>query len=519
MVDVVTERMAAVGEEVNLVFEGSVAMVGTVNVTFSAFALPDDATTSTAGLTPVTWTETLVVGNSRSGRTPTALQSLVKWTTGVESSKQRVPENTYRITMTATGSTAKGQPVSCVGKTQVRVPGFAVTTEPQIHQIMVHEFWTKAGNSYVFDPKPAKRFLASLTPLQRSILIQYPKEASSPGRLVAFITLRGPRPDRPMYADNCAITGTRQMVIANADFSVFHCSKPGDRVTLVMHTEHLCVNKHNSKTAEFFSSLPASALSTTSEGSRQRPRYFLAANLAEFTHGQIYNSILAASGKSIMGGNYLHGMVNTQGCWMLFRNFNWPRSKAKEFFRIYFNDLREDVSDAGVARAKLETGRLGYGYAASGTGANAMSSSWDKYARWDRNYAYGFFFDRIVGLKFLSERCNTWRSALAVRAAIDTVHLHNTHGDVFESQFPEKERFPRGSPRGNRFHDWHLANGNHDVPPPATLWQDNLLGFTTAHGCAGQGAAASCSWADLFFFLPAGLSLQRALEDVYVPLW
>ncbi len=517
MVDNVTERFAAVGEEVTLIFEGSDAMAGAANITFSAFALPDDATTTTAGLKPVTWSESLTVTGTKPGQTQGTVQSLVKWTAGVESSKKTVPEATNLIMVAASGTTSNGKPVTCVSKTQARVPGFVVTTEQQIHEIMLHEFWTKSGNSYVFDPKPAQQFLASLTPIQRSILIQYPKEASSSGRLVVFITLRGPRPDHPMYADY--VDGTRQVVIANADFTVFHCSKPGNRVTLVMHTEHLCVNKHNAKTADFFRSLPSSALSTTVGTSRQRPRYFLAANLAEFAHGQIYNSVLAASGQSIMGGNYLHGMINTQGCWMLFRNFNWPRAKAAEFFRIYIDRLREDGSPSAETAARADIAALGYDAAqASGGGASLMSSSWDKFNCWDRNYAYGFFFDRVVGLKFLSSKCRTWRSKAGVRADIDTVHLYNTHGDVFEKQFPVIERFPKGQPDGNRFHDWYLKNGEHEVPPPPNLWQPNVLNFQTAKGCAGQGAASTCSWADLFFFLPEGLTLNSALGDVYVPL-
>ena len=91
MVDSLTERIAAVGEDVTLIFEGSDAMAGTANVTFSAFAMPDDTTTSTTGLTPVTWSESLTVTGTKPGETRGTVQSLVKWTAGVESSKKTVP--------------------------------------------------------------------------------------------------------------------------------------------------------------------------------------------------------------------------------------------------------------------------------------------------------------------------------------------------------------------------------------------------------------------------------------------
>ena len=44
--------------------------------------------------------------------------------------------------------------------------------------------------------------------------------------------------------------------------------------------------------------------------------------------GVMWSVILeAATGDNIMPGNSLHGMINTAGCWMLFRNFNWPRTE------------------------------------------------------------------------------------------------------------------------------------------------------------------------------------------------
>jgi len=84
VVDTLTERIAVVGEEVTLIFEGSDAMAGAANVTFSAFALPNDTTTGTAGLKPVTWNESLTISSTRPGETRGVVQSLVKWTTGVE---------------------------------------------------------------------------------------------------------------------------------------------------------------------------------------------------------------------------------------------------------------------------------------------------------------------------------------------------------------------------------------------------------------------------------------------------
>ncbi len=514
----IEEYPAAVGEKIGLVFEGTHAMTGSVIVTFSVFLIEPKAATSPA--VPIqSWQETLLVVSSDPADKQGRIRTLVHWIAGVEHSKSNVPETNHAVSVTATGTTSSGSNITSTSSTTVRIPGIRLTSDPSLHEIMIHEFSRQKTShlysaEYEYDPEPAKAFIASLTPLQRSILAKYPRNKGRNDRLVAFITLKGPQRDKPLFADNGKINGKWQWAIANAEFSVFHCANRDSGITLVCHTQHFCMNFHNPGTQTFFQSMPEASLSRIQTGSANRPRYLLASSLERFTGGQVYNSVLKTNGESVMGANFLHGMVNTHGCWMLFKNFNWPTNLTNSMFRIYLH-LRDSDTPSGVAAAKTALGNLSPGYDADSS--QTHSSSYDKFLRWDRNYAIGFFYDRVLGLKFLSKRCGSWKTHVAIGESIDTTNLRHTHGRIFEKQFPFADRFPAGNPDGMRFHDWFEQNPK-SVAIPKSIWGINAMGFQTASGSRGQGDPESCSWADLYFFLGDGITKSEASRPVYLDL-
>ena len=63
-----------------------------------------------------------------------------------------------------------------------------------------------------------------------------------------------------------------------------------------------------------------------------------------------------APGDSIMAGNYIHGGINTKGCWPLFRNFKWPEIKRDKLLSIFLNDSRGPTSGADIVKKLKKVG-------------------------------------------------------------------------------------------------------------------------------------------------------------------
>ena len=108
-------------------------------------------------------------------------------------------------------------------------------------------------------------------------------------------------------------------------------------------------------------------------------QYLLGVALPTPAHDAVaYFVVCQADGKSIMGKNYLHGIVNTHGCWMLFRNFNWPPNKADAFELIYRKDRVNQVPDLRAALAAQgydDAGQAGVRAAAKSNGSSTTATS------------------------------------------------------------------------------------------------------------------------------------------------
>jgi hypothetical protein len=498
--------IAVVGQEAKISVLSSDDLDGPAEGEFSAFELSDDSVTDTAGLTPTTtWTEPLTLK-----KVPGGVGKNKKWTTawvaGVESTKSDIPEKTYLISVVVNKSSpSKSIPATNI----VRIPGIAVTEKPELQEIMMHEFSTGTGASLTFNPAPLRAFIRSLTPEQRALLCSYDKK-----QLVVFISLRGNKPDRPIYADDCGVSEgdtKRKSVLANADFSMFYCEKTGNRVILECHTEYFCVNTGNSinnrpDTRKFLTAV-YNSLSPTAK----KPRKLWLS--AEPHHFIIYMRLLNGHyafkeggttinvGDSVMGNNYIHGLVNTKGCWMLFRNCNWPIRVRDEFLSIYCRDYRSSTVSDAVVISKLTS--LGYDVTAATT---TRSDSFQKWRDWDQNFAYSFFFDRLIGVKFYSK----------AKAGYEPT-LHNTHGRTVnptsftldEKAFELAHRFPLNAD-GYDFHQAEEANSNTQwINNRNYVWQPNVRGYKTSRGWG-------YAFADCYIFNSDMLSLSKLLERPYV---
>jgi hypothetical protein len=101
-----------------------------------------------------------------------------------------------------------------------------------------------------------------------------------------------------------------------------------------------------------------------------------------------------------MSHNFIHGEVNTKGCWGIFRNFNWNEDVAEDFEKLYVKLYRRQMSKNGV-RDKLD--ELGYSTKTGEyTDTKEICCSLDKFFFYDRNHAYSWFCRDILGIKFFS---------------------------------------------------------------------------------------------------------------------
>ena len=395
-----------------------------------------------------------------------------------------------------------------------------ITSKNELIRIMLHEFSSPSGGgNFQFNKEPLKRFLQSLTMQQKKLLLDHPV-AGSGHRLVVFITLYPPTQARLMGAD---FTDEPSPAIPNASFSVFHCQGPGKVVTLVCHTEHFLVNLHNPDTQKFVkdpqANVPAEQWQSKSTNAPVRFKIAALAPDEKFMRGVVLHRVFTAKGNDVMRGNTIHGMINTKGCWMLFRNFNWPKLKYRELDKIYretFRPMRERPNWP-VLRKKLAE----VGYDAE-PGTTTLSSSLEKFLNYDRNYAYDWFNHDLVGIKYLSNAFDGWGYFASTQKAEGDVHFDNdykTHGETFEKQFPYSEDGKKPSNNlpeegSNAYYDPFVRKKvDSKFIVDDTLWRPNVLGFQTTtkfapitgasnqrFGHLDEPKIQACSWADLYVY-------------------
>ncbi|MEA3154390.1 MAG: hypothetical protein QOK44_1979 [Betaproteobacteria bacterium] len=529
------DGIVVVGEKLSLFVEAEQFFSPQVTVTFRAFF-----TDSSGADKELTFTESLVAANAppRSS-TSTLKASRIAWVANLDKGKRKDAEaRDCVVIFTVSGTNADGRRVIAKSSDKIIIRPILITKDPKLTRIMVHEFSriktpvdVNDIDPFQFDEAPLQAYIDALSVQQKKMLLN--RKVSTPGgRLVVFLTVYRQKRLR-MCADFGPGNGSAH---PNATFSVFHCQGPGKDVTLVCHTEHFLLNLFNGPTNQWLHAPQKgkAAKDWLKKSNTAPPLFKIGSMLPQtFCDGVLWSRIFTASGQDIMRGNTMHGMINTIGCWMLFRNFNWPVEKAVQFDRLYRKTYRPGFR-FGALEAALKLPENGYD--APDDPTDVRSGSFNKFMAFDKNIAYLWFFHEVVGVKYFSE---LWRFGHE-----RFVHDFRTHGKIFNNDFLLSRR--DNAPRFNlpdegtfAFHD-HIQRQEADAEaakkldpvarrnakrfvPDNTLWRNNALGFKTAegflpvaNGIFGNLAPAQVdrfTWADLHVYAEDDVDITRVTSN------
>lgn len=550
--DLVEGSVAFIDEQVNLYVEGGEAFQSDVVVDFNArFRGQNDQ------LNEVKFQETLTATESKLRDPAKAVgkkATRILWKVNINKN-DNFKTQTVVLDYKVTGKSLTGG-VRMVSAPQEKIVigAIGVTSLPRLTRIMQHEFAKSSGSGFVFDPTPLENHLKTLTVEQKRILfrkaiaVSKETEEQKKHRLIVFITLY-PKNDLLMRADHGP-----SRVRPDATFSVYHCfdlEKGG--VTLVCHTQFMLVHLANSLGAgkrDTFNWIKGN------QGGKP-PNQWLAKNNPKppewrlvttkpvgsndpdaFTHdGVPWSRVFDLAGQDIMEGNFIHGMVNTHGCWMLFRNYNWPEPivpKLEISFRKILRKFPRPSQRSDWNRlydALLADGFTTHPRPATGQDPHA-SAVMRKFLSFDRNYAYSWFFHEIVGIRYFSNDVK-WQ---VIGGGIRAVNDRNNHhaATVTEDTFPDDQALKTTSKPPDAFPDetgtfayydvQHRRNEDNNPKFEAgdDLWKENALGFKTAAGFAPNFGGLTAdqlktrSWADVYFYKEDNLDITTLTARSYL---
>ena len=334
--------VTVVGDTVDLYVETNEGLAPDVEVQFQSMPVR----TSPSQTTPpanIQFTEKLTATPVPLRDPPNAkglVASRIQWQVNLNHDPALEARTAVLVAVVRGTAVASGRRIVAQVRDFLFVQAIDVTADPKLTRIMLHEFAKPDGADFVFDPKPAEDFVRALAVQQKKVLCKVAQEKPG-GRLVVFVTFYDTaKKALRMFADN---GGGNHSIRPNATFTVFHCRDvENGGVTLVCHTEHFVVHMLNGSTQKWIRGREGPKRRVANEYMQKSTpdpiEYKIAAHLpadAGGHDGVIWCSIFRPNGKSIMPGNFVHGIVNTLGCWMLFRNYKWPRSVALEFDRVY----------------------------------------------------------------------------------------------------------------------------------------------------------------------------------------
>lgn len=389
----IQDVLAVTGEKVFLLIQGTDPVTGPVEVSFTHKTAPPDIFTLDF------WDENLVAEAADPAIPEQAgAAGRIPWTVNING-KFTMPDSPSlsTISFSISAKTADGKPLNVKAGNRLKLPAFKVTDNAKLRGLMTHEFHLddlKGG--FAFDPAELQAELDGLTPQQRKLLATA-DPGSEGNRLVTFITLVK-ESDRRMHADTCQKEPFS--IKPNATFAVFHVKGPGKEVALICFTRFFVFNMINPETNGLVHRnqgklKPDEWLARTNP---TPPRFLIGAFSRPFlTDGVFWNRVYTPDGKNIMGGNTLHGMINTVGCWMLFRNFNFPKQNAAgtpiedDLDRILNRFIRH-IKTVGRKKTIEALAKVGYDDEES-----------RKMIGLNSNHAYARFFREVIGVRYFSK--------------------------------------------------------------------------------------------------------------------
>jgi hypothetical protein len=488
--------IAVTGEKVFLILEGTEPVTGPVEVSFQLRTDGPDI------ITLDFWTESLVAEAADQTVNPSAVGQIA-WTVNINGSftMPKSPELSI-LFFSISGKTASGAPLQVKAGNRLRIPAFKVTPNDRLRRIMKHEFAKQVGLfEFEFDEAPVQAALDELAPEQRSLLAHL-DPGSTGNRLVTFITVQK-EDNRLMHADTCPSSFNPPLppntIKPNATFMVFHCQGVGKEVALVCFTRFFVLNMINPSTFALMRG-PQGGKSADVWLSRSNPAPPVfkigAFNRANFTDGVYWNRVFTPKGKNIMGGNTMHGIINTVGCWMTFRNSNFPKVNSDgvpievEMDRILNQMTRATRVNLPAIVAALAN--VGYD----------SPTSLPKMMDFDGNYAYTMFLRELVGLKYFTKN-----GLNQIQAANDEF----AHQLFFSNSFKVEACKTFAAQMGNDGNVYHDLDEALKVDPnfklDTTFIVENALGFKACKkfvdGVNVDIAAADVedsTWCDLYLY-------------------
>jgi hypothetical protein len=510
-----------------LYVEAEEFFIPSVRVNFKAFF-----TDSNGQSREITFQENLTAEPSKT-RDPNSSKKAcrIAWDVNLHGDKEAM-QNACTVIFTVHGEAESGRRLVALSQDKIIIRPILLTTDPKLTRIMYHEFSRPKASPppgdedpFEFNPHAVQAYINTLSPQQKKLLLNY-KVNKPEGRLVVFVTLYAQKPLR-MCADYCD-KGVK-CARPNATFSVFHCLGPEKDPVLVCHTEHFLVNLFNPDTNAWVHGAQKGkpAREWLRKSNPQPPQFKIGSILPQaMCDGVIWSRIFTPEGRDIMPGNTMHGMINTIGCWMLFRNYNWPINKVEAFDHIY-RHLGRALGRSGKSRVIAALAKEGYD-APKDLDAG-LSGSLSKFANFDRNFAYLWFFHEIVGIKYFSSQINY------VVAGRD-VNDFRPHSRTFSNNFhlnkvdaapkfnlPDEEQFAYHD-SVQRVKDDTKSKAVKKFVPDNTLWRQNVLGLQTAEGFLPQtfgnmskDQAERFTWADLYIYAEDNVDITKMKTNYSEP--
>ncbi len=421
---------------------------------------------------------------------------------------------------------ANGKSIPAVGTADI-----VVTSDRGLHEVMIHEFPKpkSSGNyqlsNYDLNLDALTAFIARLTPQQVGVLRSYRSSNAfgADGRLVVFIQ----KTSDGLQGSMGGAIGTQDAkgVRSNAECAVFWC-RPNEKAMLVAYTQRFWVTDDNWPKVKPKRLAPNASLDQCEE----KKCVLSVCPMADAAHYSIWHALSDKGGQNLMHENYIHGLHNTNGCWMWFRNHNWPAKDYDRCMEAYVHGQISRNTQGQISyfhKAKYEELLIDIGYyELNDKGVKVVtykhkddpdarrSTCVDKKFRiWDYNYAYCWFCKNIVGVDYMTSEEDVAKRPIETLPIGYFHSAFNVAGDRLYATPPQEQRDSVDQVRGSSLTT--TLNTHQTAWPKASFFQNgavanrflqtNKLGFQPQKkwpmSYKSKVSVPDETWADVLLYL------------------